>query len=457
MNASQQNLPATAANEVESLYNEAIDPSTSKKRLGEIWEATKSPRVRKAIASNPNSDSKVMRKAARLYIKEVVNNSSFEILNLFSEDREIKEIYDAYMDPQKSYPTGLIRLKSDKKSLIARSLLVSPYLKSPSILSEICSVLSSAEFKRELKDKEVKDNVTRIIKISLNVLKMPVLLFLYNNGVIDMSDMGVAVENRSYSSVVNSKGAYIKFLTACIKEEISSGGKYDLIYNFMQTHRPTNTQDLVKAVRSKEYLRTDDHIRLYAKLYRQFLDKDTSEARRSHQSAISKRGYSNIYTLDNNAHSLEMSNLIWAAISQRCIDSSRLEDLDLKNLYSLIKTAGFHEDYGPFKCHIKLPQLSYLSGRILICNKLLEIEDDRAFEFFMTCDILWSEWYARGHDDNIEKKVINRLDRINNERFERGESLHYTGSVLDCMPYILVTQRKGLNYDDLKYKIRVDR
>ena len=72
--------------QVDGLLSEAQNPNTSPERLREIWDTTKSTRVRKAVASSPNADTKTMSMAARLYIKEVIANPSFEVMNLFDED-----------------------------------------------------------------------------------------------------------------------------------------------------------------------------------------------------------------------------------------------------------------------------------------------------------------------------------------------------------------------------------
>jgi hypothetical protein len=161
-NESQQRQQSAS---VDDLYARACDPSATPVELRTLWDSTKSVRVRKAVASNPNCDSKTMKMAARLYIKEVIANPSFELLNLFNEDKTVKVLYEAYTDPQAmSRAYNLMSMKSADRINVARALLVSPKLNSARILQEVCAVMNTVEFKRETKDPDVNTNVTGLLK-----------------------------------------------------------------------------------------------------------------------------------------------------------------------------------------------------------------------------------------------------------------------------------------------------
>ena len=70
----------------------ALDPETSEKKLLEIWNKSKSVRVRKAVASNPNASPLVLAEGSRLYLKEVLENPAFALLEIFSDDPDIRSL-----------------------------------------------------------------------------------------------------------------------------------------------------------------------------------------------------------------------------------------------------------------------------------------------------------------------------------------------------------------------------
>ena len=82
-----------------ALLERAQDESVTEEELQLIWYGTKSVKIRKAIASNPNAGPSVLRMAARLYLEEVLENPGFEMLKLFDSDPWITKITEAYEDP----------------------------------------------------------------------------------------------------------------------------------------------------------------------------------------------------------------------------------------------------------------------------------------------------------------------------------------------------------------------
>lgn len=457
VNASQPPQPASAANDVEALYREAMQAETEPRRLREIWNDTKSVRVRKAVASNPNCDSTTMRMAARLYIKEVVSNASFEMLNLFQEDGEVKDLYDAYSNPQTfKYARSLDRVKHNRRFNIARTLLVSPNLSNPVILSEICAHLDSANFKREMKDQEVRDNVVKVAKRSLNSLRLPTLLFLFHNEIIGISDLEKALEKTETAGFMSSKGAYTNFVVDRASEYLTTGCDYPVLYNFLRVHRSSNIRDLIKKVRVTTELQTDAHLNLYARLYREFLSLEVTNKRKEREDRMDRYGYSPWVSFSDDDHSYHLSDLIWALISIRSgLPETKLEDLDFNSIYADIHSIGFHDDYGPYKCELKFPELKFLTGRNMMCEKLLALENDEAFEFFMTCGILWKDWFAGGHPDNPESRVVSRISRINEERFKSGKEPHFLMSHLNYPAHITISESNGLNHRSETYTLNV--
>jgi hypothetical protein len=458
VNASQPPQPVSVASDLEALYREAMQAETEPGRLREIWEATKSVRVRKAVASNPNCDDNTMRMAARLYVKEVVNNPSFEMLNLFQEEGEVKDLYEAYSNPQTfGKARNLHAVRSHKRFNIARTLLVSPNLSDWRILGEVCAHLNSAEFKREMKDQEVRDNVVKVARKNLKELRLPTLLFLFQNDIIGISDLDEALEETGTSEFMSSRGAYTSFITDRTFAYLSTGSDYSVVFNFLRVHRANNIRDFIKKVKVTPELQNDAHLNLYTRLYRDFLYTEVTFKRKEKQDRKNRYGYSPWVSFGDDDHSHHLSDLIWAVISIRnSIPETKLEDLNLSALYSDIHGIGFHEDYGPYKCELKFPELKFLTGRNVMCQKLLELESDEAFEFFMTCGILWKEWYAEGHQDNPETKVVARINRINEKRFKSGLKPHYDTTILDYPAHIHISDSNGLRHDPQKYNVNVN-
>jgi hypothetical protein len=458
VNASQPPQPVNDASDVEALYLEAMQPDTEPRRLQEIWWATKSTRVRKAVASNPNCDANTMRMAARLYIKEVINNPSLEMLNLFQEEGEVKDLYEAYSNPQTFRNSrNLYAIKSNKRFNIARTLLTSPNLSDWRILGEICSYLNKAEFNREMKDQEVRDNVVEIARNNLKELRLPTLLFLFQNGIIGIPDLDEALETTGTSEFMSSKGAYTNFVTDRASAYLSTGSNYKVVFHFLRVHQAKNIRDFIKKVKVTPELQNDAHLNLYTRLYRDFLSTEVSLKRKEKEAHKNRYGFSPWVSFGESDHSYHLSDLIWAVISVRNnIPETKLEDLNLSSLYSDIHGIGFHEDYGPHKCELKFPELKFLTGRNVMCQKLLEIENDEAFEFFMTCGILWEEWYAGGHQDNLETRVVARINRINEERFKAGLKPHYKYTALDYPAHINISDSNGLRHDPQRYNVNVN-
>jgi hypothetical protein len=395
--------------------------------------------------------------AARLYIKEVMNNPSFEMLNLFQEDRDVKDLYEAYSNPQTyKHARSLDRVKANRRFNIARTLLVSPNLSDHIILSEVCAYLNGAEFKRELKDQEVKDNVIKIAKRGLKEFRLPTLLFLFQNGIIGISELEKALEKTGTSEFMSSKGAYTNFITDRASEYVTTGCDYQVLYHFLRVHRSNNIRDLIKKVRVTPELQNDSYLNLYTRLYRNFLDIEIVSKRKEKETRMNRYGFTHWVSFGDDDHSHHLSDLIWSVISVRNgLPETKLEDLDFSSLYADIHGIGFHEDYGPYKCKLKFPELKFLTGRNVMCEKLLALENDDAFEFFMTCGILWKDWFAGGHPDNPETLVVKRINDLNEKLFKSGRQPHFVTTHLNYPAHITIPGSNGLNYCPEKYNPNV--
>lgn len=435
---------------VDDLYRVAIDPCATQEQLKEAWDATKSTRVRKAVASNPNCDSATMCMAARLYLREVIANPSFELLNLFDEDKFVKRIYDAYSDPQLFYgQRDLLSIRNTGGDRVntARALLVSPQLRSAKILQDICATLTGAEFSRELKDADVFDNVREVARGNLGYFGLSCLMFLSHHGVIDTPEFGKALSlSSSPSQHYTPKGQYTGF----VEKHMSD---YPLLYRYLYVNRPSNIRDLVRAVRKDSGLRSDDHLDTYAALYRDFLLHDVMRSRAKSQNSKARYGWVNSRHLGDEDFSHHLSDLIWTTIASKNVpEGADFNDLDLSPIYQDITRVGFDRDFGPYRCEIKFGNVSdTITSRSRMCEKLLGLVDDRAFEFFTTSGVVWDEWYGKSEKGNLESMVVDRLHSINERRFGLGLDLLYHWSDLDSFPTVRVKQRNGLEYEPDRY------
>ncbi len=455
-NESQQRQQSAS---VDDLYARACDPSATPVELKTLWDSTKSVRVRKAVASNPNCDSKTMKMAARLYIKEVIANPSFEILNLFNEDKTVKVLYEAYTDPQAmSRAYNLMSMKSADRINVARALLVSPKLNSARILQEVCSVMNTVEFKRETKDPDVNTNVTRIAKKHVREFRLPTLLFLFHNEIINIDDVIKCLENTDSSVCVSTRGSYIAFLTTQIEKAVSTAPDpvaKRATSQFIRVNRACTIREYIKEVRKNPDLRSDNHLKFYTELYRKFLSEEIADKRKRSEERKNRYGYGSYEGFGEDDHSHHLSDLIWATISLRNeMDQKTLADIDLAALFNDIVSIGFDKDYGPYKCELKFPEMRFLTGRNIMCDKLLALSDDSAFEFYMTCGLLWTEWYARGDVNNPETLVVQRMSRINEKRYLSGQRLWYKATDLSGFPSVYINSRNGLDYEESNYNCR---
>jgi hypothetical protein len=442
-------MEATVSNPsmgVEDLYRIAIDPSSTQKQLRDAWDSTKSTRVRKAVASNPNCDSTTMCMAARLYLKEVIANPSFELLNLFNEDKFVKQIYDAYSDPQlfcKTSKLHTISNKSGNRINTSRALLTSPNLCSAKILETIWTTLSGAELSRELKDVDVKANVKKIISGNLVYFRLPLLISFRAHDLINDSQVTKALsKSPAPCQYYTPKGQYAKFVKTSVPD-------YQLLYRFIYVNRPSNVRDVIKSVKGDPDLQSDDCLDAYAALYRDFLAHDVIRARAQTSRNNRKYGWSNRVNLGSSDFSYYLSDLLWTVIASRNISKIQtLDDLDLSALYRDISRTGLDRDFGPYKCQIELEKVyKTITSRLGMCKKLLELEDDRAFMFFLSSGIIWREWYGKTVEGTLESQVLSRFHRINEDLFKSGLEPLCKLSYLDNFPTIKISKSNGTEYN----------
>jgi hypothetical protein len=424
-------------NDLTVLLTQATDPTSTPEQLVKVWNSTTSSRVRKAVASNPNCDTATLCMASRLYIREVVENPSFEIRNLFSEDPIVSDIYNAYTDPQAFWEKGIGRTKA--KGPVYRAMLTSPNLKSWKVVEELVRVLSSAEFVRELRDVDVKARIRRIVKSSVDSFDISALVFFRSNSVITLPELSATLGSRRPGEFNLPRKAYCETFRI-----VRDNTDYPTLLKFVLASSNYSLRHLIKSSDLKEYLYTDQCLTDLANLYKDVLVYEVA-AQKQHYGKNSSWYWSKM-SYNDSKQSHFLAKLIWEGITYR--NDLSLAGLDLTRLFADLQMVGFDQDYGPYKCPIKFKELGLLTGRNDMCQKLLDLQDDLAFEFFMTCGVLWREWYAKDGPGNLESQVMDRMHRINESR----AGLYYRYSSLSgYYPSVEISNQNGLSYKPEPY------
>lgn len=214
---------------MDKLLAEAQNESTSEVRLAYIWFNTKSIKVRKAIAGNPNAGPKVLRMAARLYLEEVLSNPNFEMLMLFDEDEWVRSLAMAYSDPTEFVlkTRHYYRSTSKQTDSLYRACLLSEKL-SADVLDRIVGNMSLAALKRALKNQEVRKRIVRLIKEQMIQrsywpLNLETIIILYGEEVISDELMIEVLGKYGTASSSASKRVFCKYVQNLHKRYEESG------------------------------------------------------------------------------------------------------------------------------------------------------------------------------------------------------------------------------------------
>lgn len=207
---------------------EAQDEETSQERLSELWSTSRSIKVRKAVASNPNAGPAVLKAASRLYLEEVVQNPGFEMLQLFDAgDGWIKDIADAYNDPDTFIMSQSIYYwsRSNIDSYL-RACLLSKKLSAIS-LDRVVENISKTSLRRVIKNPEVREHVRYIIRSQLDSYQswpfcLESIISLYMEKVISKEELGLCLYNYGYGSTSARRGAYTAFVRRLEEEYINA-------------------------------------------------------------------------------------------------------------------------------------------------------------------------------------------------------------------------------------------
>jgi len=167
----------------------AKDESTTPEQLSKIWLETRSVKVRKAIASNPNANALTLRIAARLYLEEVLDNPGFEMLKLFDDDNWVNKIGAIHENPDKwASGLGYYARATGQLEPFARAALLSPMLKVHSLIT-ILEFLPVSSLNRAFKYAKTRENSRRILFEGVSEFTLEGIFKAYNAGLYEEDEL----------------------------------------------------------------------------------------------------------------------------------------------------------------------------------------------------------------------------------------------------------------------------
>lgn len=195
----------------------ATNEQTPSAELTAIWRASRSIRVRKAVASNPNSSPATLKEAARLYLEEVLSNPGFSMLELFDDDPWISKVSIAYKNPWEFLikHTPSIYSRVGTIDHFGWAALLSPQL-SAEALDRIVVLMSAGGLRRALKSPEVLEKVFRIYDQAHAAkgvwpFTFESLIILHKEGAISSEDLLKGMANYSVGGESARKSVVKKF------------------------------------------------------------------------------------------------------------------------------------------------------------------------------------------------------------------------------------------------------
>jgi hypothetical protein len=167
---------------MKELLKIAQDESSTPERLSNVWDTTRSVKVRKAIASNPNANALTLRVAARLYLEEVLENPGFEMLKLFDDDNWVNKIGAIHESPDHwVHGIGYYARATGQLEPFARAALLSPQLKVHSLVT-IMEFLPVSSLKRAFKYPKTRENSRKILFEGIVDFSLESIFKGYNSG-----------------------------------------------------------------------------------------------------------------------------------------------------------------------------------------------------------------------------------------------------------------------------------
>lgn len=218
---------------VKEQFKLACNESTPTSELTSIWGSSRSVKVRKAIASNPNASPDTLKVAARLYLEEVIENPGFAMLELFNDDPWILKISKAYTQPWEFLIKhgGSIYSKVGSFDYFGWAILLSPQLEADS-LDRAILFMSAQAFRRAIKNPEVLNKIRGIYNEAPRIntvwsFCLESLTILYREGVIGPEELIYGLKNYGAGTESSRKALFTKYIKKIYQLYCESKTSYD--------------------------------------------------------------------------------------------------------------------------------------------------------------------------------------------------------------------------------------
>ena len=197
----------------------AQNESTTPEQLSKIWITSKSIKVRKAVASNPNADALTLRAAARLYLEEVLDNPAFEMLRLFDDNEWIQKLGEIHENPERwASGVGYYSRSTGQLEPFARAALLSPQL-SPFAMVTIMEFLPVSSLTRAFKYPKTRENSRKMVFEYAGDFTMEALFKAYNGGLYNEEELYQCLRRMaSIGSMSCRKSTYTRTIKSILKE-----------------------------------------------------------------------------------------------------------------------------------------------------------------------------------------------------------------------------------------------
>ena len=438
------------ARDLTALYKIATDPASTQKQLKEVWNETKSVKVRKAVASNLNCDPNTLRMAARLYLKEVIENPSFEMLKLFEQDPFVSKLFDAFEAPDayasknKNKFSSYSASKGSDVTLLARVMLLSPKLASHNTVRAIYNTLGITEIKRELKDEGVKKRLRKVVvprdsTALLKNIEAGVVLDLYNTGVITLDEFDKFLEDCRPGSLSSGSGGSIKRLIESQLDNLTADN-YGLIFRLMVACGAHTVRNAMKSLMTKSS--GDKFLSVVSMLYKDLSYYDVVRLRKEN----SKNGRS-YYTYYATSYccSYQIHSIMWKFLQSKYQgDSKSWKNVNFTLFMRDVEGMGLITPYSLYepKLKIKRQDEEDFIVRLKIMGEILNLSSDSQFVYVLANLLRDRDLYAKSLPGSVDYCIAERVNRISAEMLARGEQplVRYTeisgGQPVYCIDYL---------------------
>ena len=417
------------ARDLTALYKIATDPASTQKQLKEVWKETKSVKVRKAVASNLNCDPDTLRMAARLYLKEVIENPSFEMLKLFDQDPFISKLFDAFEAPDsyasknKNKFSSYSSSKGSDVTLLARAMLLSPKLASHNTVRAIYNTLGITEIKRELKDEEVKKRLRKVVvprndTALLKNIEASVVLDLYNTQVITLEEFDKFLSNCKAGSLNTGSGGSIKRLIESQLDNLTADN-YELIFRLMVACGSYTVKTAMKSLMAKSS--GDKFMSIVSMLYKDLTYYDLVRLR--NENSKNGRSYYTYYA-GSSCCSYQVHSIMWKFLQSKYLgDSKSWKDVDFISFMQDVENLGLITPYSLYDPKLKIKQQDEekFDVRLKVMEKILSISSNSQFVYVLANLLKDGELYAKSLPGSVDYRIAERVNLISAENLRVGK------------------------------------